>query len=57
MLFISGYTEDVVLRNGIELGEVNFLAKPFNVSELAHAVRRTLDARTRRPNAAAEAEA
>ena len=48
VLFISGYTEDVVLRHGIELGEVNFLAKPFNVNELAHAVRRTLDARSRR---------
>jgi two-component system cell cycle sensor histidine kinase/response regulator CckA len=57
VLFISGYTEDVVLRNGIELGEVNFLAKPFNVGELAHAVRRTLDARARRPSATAEAEA
>ena len=47
ILFISGYTEDVVLRHGIELGEVNFLSKPFTVTELAHAVRRALDARTR----------
>jgi len=45
VLFISGYTEDVVLRHGIELGEVHFLAKPFNVAELARAVRRVLDAR------------
>ncbi len=51
VLFISGYTEDVVLRHGIELGEVNFLAKPFNVSELAHAVRRILDTRARRASA------
>jgi two-component system, cell cycle sensor histidine kinase and response regulator CckA len=43
VLFISGYTEDVVLRQGVELGEVNFLSKPFNVSELARAVRRALD--------------
>ena len=48
VLFISGYTEDVVLRHGIELGEVHFLAKPFNTGELAHAVRRTLDARSQR---------
>ena len=47
ILFISGYTEDVVLRHGIELGEVNFLPKPFNVAELAHAVRRALDSRAR----------
>jgi len=43
VLFISGYTEDVVLRQGVELGEVNFLSKPFNVNELARAVRRALD--------------
>ena len=54
VLFISGYTEDVVLRHGIELGEVNFLPKPFNVSELAHAVRRVLDARTTSITATAE---
>ncbi|HYP77103.1 MAG TPA: ATP-binding protein, partial [Polyangiaceae bacterium] len=45
VLFISGYTEDVVLRQGVELGEVNFLFKPFNVNELARAVRRAIDAR------------
>ncbi|HWZ89342.1 MAG TPA: ATP-binding protein, partial [Polyangiaceae bacterium] len=44
VMFISGYTEDVVLRHGIELGEVSFLAKPFNIAELAQAVRRALDA-------------
>jgi two-component system cell cycle sensor histidine kinase/response regulator CckA len=44
VMFISGYTEDVVLRHGIELGEVSFLAKPFNIAELASAVRRALDA-------------
>jgi len=48
VLFISGYTEDVVLRQGVELGEVNFLFKPFNARELAHAVRRALDARAAR---------
>jgi two-component system cell cycle sensor histidine kinase/response regulator CckA len=48
VLFISGYTEDVVLRHGIEVGEVQFLAKPFNVAELATAVRRALDTNTER---------
>jgi len=47
VLFISGYTEDIVLRHGIELGEVNFLPKPFNIAELAAAVRRALDAPSR----------
>jgi PAS domain S-box-containing protein len=52
VLFISGYTEDVVLRQGVALGEVNFLFKPFNVHELAFAVRRAIDlqaARSVRP--------
>jgi len=60
VLFISGYTEDVVLRQGLELGEVNFLSKPFNVSELARAVRRALDApatRSARPVASASSDA
>jgi PAS domain S-box-containing protein len=48
VLFISGYTEDVVLRHGIELGEVQFLAKPFNVAELARAVRSALDLKVER---------
>jgi PAS domain S-box-containing protein len=58
VMFISGYTEDVVLRHGIELGQVSFLAKPFNISELAQAVRRALDApaRERNPNATLGAE-
>lgn len=47
IVFMSGYTEDVVLRHGIELGEVTFLSKPFNTAELAQAVRRALDSRTR----------
>jgi len=49
VLFISGYTEDVVLRHGIELGVVNFLSKPFNVGELARAVRRALDSQAIEP--------
>jgi PAS domain S-box-containing protein len=53
VMFISGYTEDVVLRHGIELGEVSFLAKPFNIAELAQAVRRALDAPPRERAASA----
>ena len=44
MLFMSGYTEDVVIRHGVELGAVAFLQKPFSVDQLGQAVRRALDA-------------
>lgn len=53
VLYVSGYTEDVVLRHGIELGEVHFLAKPYTVNELAGVVRAILDGRPREPPAAA----
>jgi len=57
VVFISGYTEDVVLRQGVELGEVNLLFKPFNARELAHAVRRAIDARAARHARPAASEA
>jgi signal transduction histidine kinase/ActR/RegA family two-component response regulator len=44
VLFMSGYTEDVVIRHGVELGAVAFLQKPFSAEQLGHAVRRALDA-------------
>jgi signal transduction histidine kinase/ActR/RegA family two-component response regulator len=43
VLFMSGYTEDVVIRHGVELGAVAFLQKPFSVEQLGQAVRRALD--------------
>jgi hypothetical protein len=57
-MFVSGYTEGVALRHGIELGEVSFLAKPFNIAKLAQAVRGALDtpARERITNAPPSAE-
>jgi CheY-like chemotaxis protein len=43
VLFMSGHTQDVVLREGVEKGTA-FLQKPFTPMELAHKVRETLDA-------------
>ncbi len=44
VIFMSGYTSDIVLRRGVVEESVLFLPKPFSPLALAHAVRRTLDA-------------
>jgi two-component system cell cycle sensor histidine kinase/response regulator CckA len=41
ILFISGYAEEQ-LRKSIDIENVNFLAKPFSVTELAEAARRAV---------------
>jgi CheY-like chemotaxis protein len=43
VIFMSGYTADVVLRRGVVEESVPFLPKPFSPSALAHAVRHSLD--------------
>jgi hypothetical protein len=40
---MSGYTADVVLRQGIVQDTVVFLSKPFTADALASALRRALD--------------
>ncbi len=42
VLFISGYTDTVVLQHGVNDAAVNFLQKPFTVEMLIGAVRSTL---------------
>jgi PAS domain S-box-containing protein len=43
-LFMSGYTDDEMMRSGIVSSEVRFLQKPFEPAGLARAVRDALDA-------------
>lgn len=44
-LYISGYTEDEIIRRGLQDPGVAFLHKPFTANQLADEVRSLLDAR------------
>jgi two-component system cell cycle sensor histidine kinase/response regulator CckA len=43
-LFMSGYTDEAVLRQGVHASSVDFLQKPFDPGELARRVRQVLEA-------------
>ena len=45
VLYISGYTDDDIIRRGLTDSSVAFLQKPFNAKSLARLVRSVLDAR------------
>jgi two-component system cell cycle sensor histidine kinase/response regulator CckA len=44
LLFMSGYTDEMIARQGILASEVPFLPKPFSPTVLARKVREVLDA-------------
>ena len=44
-LYMSGYTDDAVLRHGLMHAEVDFMEKPFTATALAGKVRNMLDQR------------
>ena len=45
VMFVSGYTDDVIVRRGLLDASATFLQKPFTATSLARAVRDALDAR------------
>jgi CheY-like chemotaxis protein len=42
VLYMTGYTDDEILRRGLIDDQVNLLDKPFNATQLVHAVRRAM---------------
>ena len=45
VLFMSGYTDDTIVRHGVSEAGIAFLQKPFAPPALARKVREVLDAR------------
>lgn len=43
VLFMSGYTDDAIVRHGLLTAEVEYLSKPFSLNVLASKVREVLD--------------
>jgi two-component system cell cycle sensor histidine kinase/response regulator CckA len=46
VLFMSGYTDDEILRRGLAQAGSSFLEKPFTPERVAGAIRRALDGTT-----------
>lgn len=44
VLFTSGYTDDVVVRDGVQGADINFIQKPFTLESVSRKVREILDA-------------
>ena len=45
VIFMSGYTDDAVIRHGLLTADVAFIQKPYSAQALAEKVRTTLDGR------------
>jgi signal transduction histidine kinase/CheY-like chemotaxis protein len=43
VMFMTGHTDDAVVRHGIDVAAVSFLQKPFSLDTLGRELRRTLD--------------
>lgn len=43
VLFMSGYTDDAVMRSGLLAGAIHYLQKPFTPEALLRKVRAVLD--------------
>jgi DNA-binding response OmpR family regulator len=39
---MTGYTDDTILRHGVETAEVELLRKPFSPRLLVHAIKKTI---------------
>jgi two-component system, cell cycle sensor histidine kinase and response regulator CckA len=49
VLYMSGYTDDAVVRHGVMQGMVELIEKPFRIDSLAKKVRQVLDATSELP--------
>lgn len=44
VLYMSGYTDDQIVKHGVMEEEMNFIGKPFTMEALTSKVRTALDA-------------
>jgi signal transduction histidine kinase/ActR/RegA family two-component response regulator len=57
VLYMSGYTEDAIIRHGVQAAQTSFIGKPFSPAALAAKVREVLSASAEDAGRTASAEA
>ncbi|MDB5047490.1 MAG: multi-sensor hybrid histidine kinase [Fibrobacteres bacterium] len=57
VLFMSGYTEDAIIRHGVYTAQASFIGKPFSPAAIAAKVREVLDGSAEKDAAAGKAAA